>query len=97
MASEAAKSVINSSELKLAKDSYARPQKSTKTELYLMLAEAVRNTQPQPVNAQPELVRDAQPKPKRKDQPAPKRPTKNKKVKEPQRSILRKPRKELQP
>ena len=38
----------------------------TKAELLEMLAEAVRNTQPQPVrNTQPEPVRDAQPEPKR--------------------------------
>ena len=37
----------------------------TKAELLEMLAEAVRNTQPQPVrNTQPEPVRDAQPEPK---------------------------------
>jgi hypothetical protein len=57
----------------MAKDSYARPQKNTKSELYVMLAEAVRNTQPQPIpNAQPEPVRDAR--------PASKRTTKNKRV-----------------
>jgi hypothetical protein len=39
--------------------------KKTKAELYAMLAEAVRNTQPQPVNTQREPVRDAQPAPKR--------------------------------
>jgi hypothetical protein len=50
----------------LAKDSYSRPQKNTKTELYLMLAEAVRITQPQPVNTQPEPVRDSHREPKRK-------------------------------
>ena len=60
----------------MAKDSYARPQKNTKAELYLMLAEAVRNTQPQPVNTQPEPVRDSLREPKRKMRPAPKRPTK---------------------
>ena len=44
--------------------------KKTKTELHAMLAEAVRNTQPQP--------RDAQPEPKRKTRtrPAPKRTAK---------------------
>jgi hypothetical protein len=37
----------------------------TKAALLEMLAEAVRNTQPQPVrNTQPEPVRDAQPEPK---------------------------------
>jgi hypothetical protein len=35
----------------------------TKADLYAMLAEAVRNTQPQP---QPELVREVQSMPKRK-------------------------------
>jgi len=61
----------------MAKDSYARPQKNTKSELYLMPAEAVRNTQPQP---QPEPVRDARQAPKLKTRPAPKRPAKNKGV-----------------
>ena len=44
--------------------------KKTKAELHAMLAEAVRNTQPQP--------RDAQPEPKRKTRtrPAPKRTAK---------------------
>jgi hypothetical protein len=64
----------------LAKDSYARPQKNTKAELYLMLAEAVRNTQQQSVDTQPEPVRDVQREPKRKMRPAPKRPAKNKSV-----------------
>jgi hypothetical protein len=50
----------------------------TKAELHEMLAQAVRNTQPQPVrmsqpgqvsDAQPEPVRDVQPEPKRKTQP----------------------------
>ena len=54
----------------MAKDLYGRPLKSTKAELHEMLAEAVRNTQPQP---QPELVRDPQGEPKRNTQPAPKR------------------------
>ena len=41
----------------------------TKAELLEMLAEAVRNTQPQPVgNTQPEPARDAQPPRKRKTQ-----------------------------
>jgi hypothetical protein len=63
----------------MAKDSYARPQKSTKSELYVMLAEAVRNTQPQP---EPEPIRAAQPAPKRntRTRPAPKRTAKNKRV-----------------
>jgi hypothetical protein len=51
----------------------------TKADLYAMLAEAVRNTQPQP---QPEPVRDVQPAPKRKTRarPAPKRTAKIKRV-----------------
>ena len=53
------------------------PSKPTKSELLQMLAEAVRNTQPQSVKTQPE-VRDVQPNPKRKrrlrnTRPAPKR------------------------
>jgi len=55
----------------------AKPSPPTKTELHAMLAEAVRNTQPQPP---PEPVRDAQPAPKRKTQPAPKRAAKIKRV-----------------
>ena len=40
--------------------------KKTKAELHEMLAEAVRNTQPQPVrNTQPEPVSNTQPEPKR--------------------------------
>ena len=43
--------------------------KKTKAELLEMLAEAVRNTQPQPVgNTQPEPVHDPQPERKRKAQ-----------------------------
>jgi hypothetical protein len=42
--------------------------KKTKAQLHEMLAEAVRNTQPQPVNAQPEPVCGAQPESKRKTQ-----------------------------
>jgi hypothetical protein len=44
----------------------------TKAELHEMLAEAVRNTQPQPVNTQTEPVRDVQPNPERR--PRNKRP-----------------------
>ena len=53
--------------------------KKTKAELHAMLAEAVRNTQPQP---QPEPVRDPQPAPKHhtRMRPAPKRTAKNKQV-----------------
>jgi hypothetical protein len=63
----------------MAKDGYAKPQKNTKAELHAMLAEAVRNTQPQP---EPEPVRDAQPAPKRnaRTKPAPKRAVKSKRV-----------------
>ena len=59
---------------------------NTKAELLEMLAEAVRNTQPQPVvNRQPEPARDAQPKRKRKTQsrktgPASQRTAKTKNV-----------------
>jgi hypothetical protein len=52
----------------------------TKAELHEMLAEAVRNTQPQPVNAQTEPVRDVQPNPKgrpRSTRPPPKRAAKS--------------------
>ena len=63
----------------MAKDSYARPQKNTKAELHAMLAEAVRNTQPQR-EPEPEPVRDARPVRKRKARPAPKRTTKSKRV-----------------
>jgi hypothetical protein len=51
----------------------------TKAELHEMLAEAVRNTQPQPVNTQAEPVRDVQTNPERrprKARPAPKRAVK---------------------
>jgi hypothetical protein len=63
----------------------ANPSRPTKAELHQMLAEAVRNTQPQPVNTQPEPVRDVQPDSKRKRQPratrsAPKRKAKMKSV-----------------
>ena len=60
--------------------------RKTKAELLEMLAEAVRNTQPQPVGkTQPEHVRDPQPerKPKtelRKTRPASKRTAKIKNV-----------------
>jgi hypothetical protein len=54
----------------------------TKAELLEMLAEAVRNTQPQPVrNTQPEPVRDAQSEPKRKTQPGKARPAPNRTAK----------------
>ena len=54
-----------------------RSSTPTKAELHEMLAEAVRNTQPKPV--QPEPVREAQPAPKRKTR-APKRTAKIKRV-----------------
>jgi len=62
-----------------------KPSTPTKAELHKMLADAVRNTQPQPINTQPEAVRNVQPEPKRKSQPrnahpAPKRTAKIKSV-----------------
>jgi hypothetical protein len=62
-----------------------KPSTPTKAELHKMLAEAVRNTQPQPLNTQAEPVRDVQPDPKRKGRPrntrpAPKRAAKIKAV-----------------
>jgi hypothetical protein len=61
-----------------------KPSTPTKAELHEMLAEAVRNTQPQPVNTQSEPVRDLQPDPKkgrpRNTRPSPKRTAKNKSV-----------------
>ena len=48
----------------------------TKAELLAMLAQAVRNTQPQPISApQPEPIREVQPEPKRKTRSVPKRLT----------------------
>jgi hypothetical protein len=60
-----------------------KPSTPTKADLYQMLAEAVRNTQPQPVSSQPEPVVDVRPAPKRKGRPrntrpAPKRTAKTK-------------------
>jgi hypothetical protein len=46
-----------------------KPSTPTKAALHEMLAEAVRNTQPKPVNTQPKPVRDALPEPKRRTQP----------------------------
>jgi len=61
-----------------------KPPTPTKAELHEMLAEAVRNTQPQPVSMQPEPVRDVQPDSKRKrprnTRPAPRRTAKIKNV-----------------
>ena len=55
--------------------------KKSKAELFQMLAEAVRNTQPQPVSTQPEPVHDAQSAPRRRNKrPAPKRAVKIKRV-----------------
>ena len=48
--------------------------KKTKAELLEMLAEAVRNTQPQVGNTQPEPVHDPQPERKRKTQSRKTRP-----------------------
>jgi hypothetical protein len=54
-----------------------KPSTPTKAELHEMLAEAVRNTQPQPVrNTQPE----PEPKRKTRTRPAPKRTAKIKRV-----------------
>jgi hypothetical protein len=57
----------------------------TKAELYAMLAEAIRNTQSQPVDPQSQPVGDPQPEPKRqtrsrKTRPAQKRTAKIKRV-----------------
>jgi hypothetical protein len=52
----------------------------TKAELLEMLAEAVRNTQPQPV-AQPDPARDPQPERKRKTQSGKTRPASQRTVK----------------
>ena len=52
-----------------------KPIKRSKAELHGMLAEAVRNTQPQPVpNAQPDPVRNAHPAPERETRPRKTRP-----------------------
>ena len=52
-----------------------RPSAPTKADLHRMLAEAVRNTQPQPVNPQPEQARNDKPAPKRASLPRNTRPT----------------------
>jgi hypothetical protein len=62
-----------------------KPSTPTKAELHQMLAEAVRNTQPQPMHTQREAIHDEQPKPKPKRRPrntrrAPKRTAKIKNV-----------------
>ena len=54
--------------------------KKSKAELFQMLAEAVRNTQPQPVSPKPEPIHDAQSPRRRNTRPAPKRPVKIKRV-----------------
>jgi hypothetical protein len=48
---------------------------STKADLLEMLAEAVRNTQPQPVNTPPETIRNTQSQRVRNEQPERKRNT----------------------
>jgi hypothetical protein len=53
--------------------------KKSKAELFQMLAEAVRNTQPQPVSTQPEPIHESAPR-RRKTRPAPKRAVKIKRV-----------------
>jgi hypothetical protein len=65
-----------------------KPSWPTKAELHEMLAKAVRNTQPQPVNTQSEPVRDMMPDPKHKSRSrnmraAPKRTAKIKSVRAP--------------
>ena len=51
----------------------------TKAELFEMLAQAVRNTQPQPVSVtQPDPIRDVQPEPNRKTRLVRKRAPKKK-------------------
>ena len=60
----------------------------TKADLYQMLAEAVRNTQPQPVNPPPEPALEVRPAPKRAGRPrntppAPKRTAKTKRARAP--------------
>jgi hypothetical protein len=62
-----------------------KANQKTKAELYEMLAQAVRNTQPQPVRTQPERKSSTQLAPKRetrshKTRPAPKRTAKIKRV-----------------
>jgi len=62
-----------------------KPSSLTKAELLEMLAEAVRNTQPEPARIeQPAPARDTQPTPKRnpgpRKKPAPKRTAKTKSV-----------------
>ena len=69
--------------------------KKTKAELLEMLAEAVRNTQPQPVgNTQPEPVHDPQPERKRKTQSRKTRPASQRtaKIKDVRASVSRKQR-----
>lgn len=67
-----------------------KASRPTKAELLAMLAEAVRNTQPQPADTQRDAVADVQPDPKRNKparikparniRPAPKRAAKTKGV-----------------
>jgi hypothetical protein len=58
-----------------------KPTTPTKADLYQMLAEAVRNTQPQPVDAQAEPPLDIRPDPKRKSRPRTTRPVPKRKAK----------------
>jgi hypothetical protein len=58
-----------------------KPSTPTKTDLYRMLAEAVRNTQPQPANPPPEPARNNQPAPKRASPPRNTRSTKKRAAK----------------
>ena len=66
------------------------PSTPTKAELHEMLAEAVRNTQPQPVNTQPQPVRDVRPGPKRKKRPRNRRPAPKRTAKKSVRASARK-------
>jgi hypothetical protein len=65
-----------------------KPSAPTKADLHKMLAEAVRNTQPQPVNSQPEAARNEKSSAKsgsllRNKRPAQKRTAKIKRVRAP--------------
>ena len=66
--------------------------KKTKAELLEMLAEAVRNTQPQPVSSQPEPPLDVRPGPKRTSRPRNTRPASKRtaKIKSDRASVSRK-------
>ena len=58
-----------------------KPSTPTKADLHRMLAEAVRNTQPQPANPLPQPARNDQPTPKRASPPRNTRSTKKRTVK----------------